>query len=82
MFTAAKNFNHRIQIYKEDNHRLVTHGVFAISRHPSYFGWFLWSVGTQVFLINPISCIGFFFASWSFFNGRIEIEEEILLDFF
>ena len=29
MFTAGSNFNHRIQIYKEDNHKLVTHGVFA-----------------------------------------------------
>ncbi len=45
-FTAGSNFNHRIQFYKDEKHELVTHGLYAVSRHPSYFGWFLWSVGT------------------------------------
>lgn len=45
-FTAGYNFNHKIQFYKEEKHVLVTHGLYSISRHPSYFGWFMWAVGT------------------------------------
>ena len=30
------------------DHQLVTSGVYGYCRHPSYAGWFLWSVGTQV----------------------------------
>ncbi len=48
MITAGTNFNHYVQQVKHDGHQLVTHGVYAISRHPSYVGWFYWSVGTQV----------------------------------
>ena len=45
-FTAAKSFNHMIQDDKEDTHKLVTHGIYSLARHPSYFGWMLWAVGT------------------------------------
>lgn len=48
MITAKTNFNHIVRTEKEDNHELVTHGVYGICRHPSYVGWFYWSVGTQV----------------------------------
>ncbi|XP_072152479.1 protein-S-isoprenylcysteine O-methyltransferase isoform X2 [Bemisia tabaci] len=47
IFTAAKNFNHIIQSEKKDDHVLVTHGVYSLCRHPSYVGWFYWSIGTQ-----------------------------------
>ena len=51
MFTAKHNFNHNVQCEKMDDHELVTHGVYRLCRHPSYMGWFYWSIGTQV-----ISC--------------------------
>lgn len=28
----------------------------SFSRHPSYMGWFWWSIGTQLLLCNPIVC--------------------------
>lgn len=53
-----------------------------VFRHPSYVGWFYWSVGTQVILCNPI-CIGLYaYASWSFFKDRIPYEEQLLLKFY
>ena len=61
---------------------MVTTGVFGIARHPSYLGWFLWAIGTQVMLLNPFSVLLFFYASWVFFSRRIDIEEEILIEFF
>ena len=48
MWTAGTNFNHYIRFLREDGHMLVTHGIFAVFRHPSYVGWFYWSMGTQV----------------------------------
>jgi protein-S-isoprenylcysteine O-methyltransferase len=48
MFTAKTNFNHIVQSVHEEGHRLVTHGVYNYCRHPSYVGWFYWSIGTQV----------------------------------
>ncbi|KAK4754518.1 hypothetical protein SAY87_002622 [Trapa incisa] len=29
-----------------DDHRLVTHGIYAFVRHPGYCGFFIWSVWT------------------------------------
>lgn len=48
MLTAGSNFNHIVQNEKAQSHVLVTTGVYAYFRHPSYVGWFYWSTGTQV----------------------------------
>ncbi|XP_043277373.1 protein-S-isoprenylcysteine O-methyltransferase [Venturia canescens] len=82
MFTAKQNFNHIIQTEKSTDHKLITHGVYRFCRHPSYVGWFYWSIGTQLILKNPICLLAYAVASWSFFHDRILIEEITLLTFF
>lgn len=82
MNTAGRNFNHIIAEDKEDDHKLVTDGIYSIVRHPSYTGWFIWSVFTQVLLANPICVCGYAAASWMFFNDRIEYEEDTLTSHF
>ena len=82
MFTAASNFTHIVQLVKRSNHTLVTTGVYSIFRHPSYVGWFYWSIGTQVMLCNPVCTVAYAIVTWLFFNGRIEEEEELLHHFF
>jgi len=82
MFTAGSNFDHTVQNRREENHVLVTHGIYSLCRHPSYVGWFYWSVGTQLVLANPICTVAYAFASWSFFKTRVEEEEITLLNFF
>ncbi|XP_031830185.1 isoprenylcysteine carboxylmethyltransferase ste14 [Nomia melanderi] len=82
MFTAKHNFNHIIQSEKMDNHELVTHGVYKFCRHPSYMGWFYWSIGTQLILQNPFCLLAYTVASWKFFHVRILLEEITLLYFF
>lgn len=82
MITAKTNFNHIVQYEKTKDHELVTHGVYRICRHPSYVGWFYWSIGTQIILLNPICTILFGAASWLFFNERVHTEEILLLQFF
>ncbi|KAM4702736.1 protein-S-isoprenylcysteine O-methyltransferase [Rhinophrynus dorsalis] len=82
MLTAGSNFNHIVQNEKSDSHTLVTSGVYSWFRHPSYVGWFYWSIGTQVLLCNPLCLVGYTLASWRFFRERIEEEEFSLIHFF
>lgn len=82
MLTAKSNFNHLVQCEKSDDHILITHGVYSAFRHPSYVGWFYWSIGTQLTLLNPICMLAYTLISWLFFKERITIEEISLLNFF
>lgn len=40
-------------------------------RHPSYLGFFIWSIGTQVLLVNPICTVGYAIVTWRYFAQRI-----------
>lgn len=82
MITAMSNFNHLVQYVKAKDHQLITHGVYAYCRHPSYVGWFWWSIGTQIILLNPICICLYTIVSWKFFKDRIFVEEITLLNFF
>ncbi|EEF28069.1 protein-S-isoprenylcysteine O-methyltransferase A [Ricinus communis] len=82
IITAGRAFTHLIKIYHEEHHKLITHGVYRFVRHPSYCGFFIWSVGTQIMLCNPISTIAFAVVVWHFFANRIPYEEYFLRRFF
>ena len=82
LFTGKRNFTHRIRYDKVREHRLITNGVFAISRHPSYFGFYLWSVGIEIMCCNPICTVAFAVVLFNFFKNRILIEEQLLIQFF
>ncbi|CAD6891657.1 unnamed protein product [Tilletia controversa] len=82
MVHAGNSFSHQVAAYKREDHVLVTTGVYAISRHPSYFGFFYWALGTQLMLANPISALGFVVVLYRFFSDRIQKEEMFLLRFF
>ncbi|CAH1446747.1 unnamed protein product [Lactuca virosa] len=82
IITAGRAFTHLIQRHHEDHHRLVTHGVYSIVRHPGYTGFLIWSVGTQIMLCNPVSTVGFSLVVWNFFHRRIPYEEFFLRQFF
>lgn len=82
MQTCGESFNHIIQSRKKENHILVTTGIYRYLRHPSYFGFYYWAVGTQIFCGNIISSILFAVASWMFFQERIPYEEKTLMEHF
>lgn len=67
---------------KAASHELVTGGVYAYLRHPSYFGFFWWGLGTQLLLGNGICFVGYAVVLWRFFSERIAKEEELLVGFF
>lgn len=82
MAQAGTNFNHQVQSRKSQGHELVTAGLYAHFRHPSYFGFFWWGIGTQVLLGNVLCFVGYTGVLWYFFNRRIAHEEKHLIDFF
>lgn len=72
MAQAGSNFNHTVQVERKDGHMLVTHGVYALLRHPSYFGFFWWGLGTQMVLGNVVCFVGYLVVLWRFFSTRIQ----------
>jgi protein-S-isoprenylcysteine O-methyltransferase Ste14 len=48
--------------------------IHSYMRHPSYFGFFYWALGTQLLLCNPVSAVAFSIFLWRFFNHRIRGE--------
>lgn len=82
MVQAGTNFNHQVQQKKNEGHELVTTGLYSVFRHPSYFGFFWWGLGTQVALGNSVSLAGYAFVLWYFFYKRITHEEKHLIEFF
>ena len=72
MIHAGSNFNHLIQRKKKEGHMLVTGGIYRHLRHPSYFGFFWWGLGTQVVLGNAVCLVGYTVVLWRFFRRRIE----------
>ncbi|KAL1955093.1 hypothetical protein VTO42DRAFT_9027 [Malbranchea cinnamomea] len=82
MAQAGTNFTHTIQYRKREGHVLVTHGIYALLRHPSYFGFFWWGLGTQLVLGNVLCLVGYAVVLWRFFSDRIQKEEQLLIRFF
>ncbi|KAL0637117.1 farnesyl cysteine-carboxyl methyltransferase [Maublancomyces gigas] len=82
MAHAGTNFSHVVVMNREQGHILVKTGIYAYIRHPSYFGFFWWGMGTQFMLGNPVCAVGYALALWKFFSSRIREEEKLLIGFF
>jgi len=74
MAHAGSNFNHHVQSKKRAGHELITDGIYGWLRHPSYFGFFWWGLGTQVVLGNGVCLVAYAVVLWTFFRRRIESE--------
>jgi protein-S-isoprenylcysteine O-methyltransferase len=79
MVQAATNFNHIVQHERKRGHGLVTDGIYSWLRHPSYFGFWWWALGTQLVLGNAVCFVGYAFVLWRFFRSRITSESKHLL---
>ena len=67
-FATGSNFIHMVAVDKRSEHQLMTHGIYERLRHPSYFSYFYWVVGTQMLLGNPVCCAGYTMVTWKFFS--------------
>jgi protein-S-isoprenylcysteine O-methyltransferase len=79
MMTAGESFNHLIQTRRKSNHVLITHGIYAYFRHPSYVGFYYWSIGEQFILSNGVNAVVLAIVACAFFQRRIPYEEESLV---
>ncbi|KAL5983718.1 protein-S-isoprenylcysteine O-methyltransferase [Asimina triloba] len=59
ILTARGAFTHTIRTDYEEEHELVTSGIYRFIRHPGYCGFFIWAPATQIMLCNPVSAVGF-----------------------
>ncbi|KAK3494631.1 Isoprenylcysteine carboxyl methyltransferase family-domain-containing protein [Neurospora hispaniola] len=82
MVQAGPSFNHLVQRQRSSAHVLVTSGIYGRFRHPSYFGFFWWALGTQMAMGNVVSFVAYAAVLWKFFSSRIKHEEEFLVKFF
>lgn len=82
MLTAGQSFSHIVAHTKKETHALITTGVYEHLRHPSYFGYFWWAVGTQLMCGNTICLLGYIIVLQRFFSRRIDGEEQLLVRFF
>jgi len=79
MLEGGVNFTHSISDHTNKNF-LVTTGPYNHVRHPGYCGFFIWIIGIQMLLANPINLILAVLVLRNFFLGRIEEEERILYE--
>lgn len=82
MVQAGPSFNHIVQQTQKREHILVTTGIYGSLRHPSYFGFFWWGLGTQLVMGNVVCFVGYAAVLWRFFSTRIRHEEVFLVKFF
>ena len=82
LYTGKKNFTHLLSYEKKKDHFFMTTGFCGITRHPSYFGFLVWTIGTQLMCLNIICLIGFPIGLYLFFEDRIIEEEGLLIQFF
>lgn len=82
MLQAGPSFNHIVQRNQRADHVLVTSGIYGLIRHPAYFGFFWWGLGTQLVLGNPVCFAAYALVLWRFFSARIREEERFLISFY
>jgi protein-S-isoprenylcysteine O-methyltransferase len=81
-YYANVSFTHLVSTTKEQDHVLVTNGIYQFSRHPSYFGYFLFAVSGQLLMKNFVCAVAYVLVLWNFFLERLSIEEPALEEFF
>lgn len=78
MIQCGTNFSFCIEVKKRRDHELVTHGLYSVLRHPSYFGFFWRTVILQLILGNTFTFLTHTVVVWIFFKERVRYEERIL----
>ena len=82
MIDAGSAFTHKVADQKTLTHKFVQTGLYGRIRHPSYSGFYLWALGTQLLLGNMLCLVAFVLVLHRFFKERIKCEEFHLIKFF
>jgi protein-S-isoprenylcysteine O-methyltransferase Ste14 len=65
-----------------DRHRLITHGVYRLIRHPMYAAFWLWALAQALLLPNWFAGFAGLIGFGTLFFGRVAREEQMMLDTF
>jgi protein-S-isoprenylcysteine O-methyltransferase Ste14 len=65
-----------------DRHRLITHGVYRLIRHPMYTAFWLWALAQALLLPNWFAGFAGLVGFGTLFFGRVAREERMMLDNF
>lgn len=53
--TLGRFYSHHVM--RQDEHRVVSHGLYRVIRHPAYAGMLLANTSFTVFFLNPVSAV-------------------------
>jgi protein-S-isoprenylcysteine O-methyltransferase Ste14 len=65
-----------------EQHRLVTHGIYARLRHPMYAAFWLWALSQALLLPNWIAGLSGMVGFGTLFFCRVGHEEQMMLERF
>lgn len=74
----GKSFSHYIEVDKNEQD-LVIIGIYKWIRHPSYLGFYLYTIGLQLYLNNLLTGMLCVIILKLFFTKRIKFEEHFLI---
>lgn len=78
MKTCGDSFSHYIETTNR-RQKLIKTGIYKWLRHPSYFGFWVFAIGCQIFLGNILGLLANIVILGWFFKRRIEFEEWFLV---
>ncbi|CAK9440245.1 uncharacterized protein LODBEIA_P43450 [Lodderomyces beijingensis] len=81
MRQCGDSFSHYIATEKL-HHKLTVDGIYGLSRHPSYLGFWLMTVGIEILLHNAVNLVIDIIALHFFFQQRTRYEEAMLVKFY
>jgi protein-S-isoprenylcysteine O-methyltransferase len=83
-YTLGTNFSHLLRVYEDEGaeQELITHGIYAFERHPSYLGYYFFATFLQLTIGNCLCFVLAVVILRMFFKGRVAQEEQFLLQVF
>jgi protein-S-isoprenylcysteine O-methyltransferase Ste14 len=68
-----------VNVQIQNDHRLITHGIYSRIRHPSYLGAWVSTIGHAALLGAPLSTISVGILMLLAYRRRISVEEQAML---
>lgn len=74
--------NWSVSLQLKDDHKLITHGVYARIRHPMYTAFWLWAIAQALLLPNWIAGLAGILGFGTLYLLRVGPEERLMIDQF
>lgn len=83
-YRTHKDLGHNwsVSLDIREKHKLITHGVYTLVRHPMYSAFWLWAIAQALLLPNWVAGFAGIVGFGTLFFGRIGEEERLMCDAF